>query len=982
MNEAERLNLLRHFKDEAGEHAVALSEAVLALEARPRDAAVIADMLRRAHSLKGAARLVGAAAIESLANALETVVGELRSGRLASSRKVTDALLEAVDGVRAAAESLLEGRPEGGEEVLSRLLSLASSALGLDESLRRYLPGLPPGVLAVLTEFQKSRLLFSLDSGRTCWEVELTAPAAEFAARAAGALAALKKAGEVVSVTGRNTPGGPLSFKFIFSSRLSAEQVLQAGAGLTLPIRNLALPPPDGRQALPPRLSQEDAAAEEAFAREVANLRGQYISEAFDKIEDMSRIILAVEQRPGDQDLINELFRAAHNFKGSGSVFGLDEVSKLAHHMETLISAVRGGSCKMSARVTSALLKGADTFKDLFSRARAGGAPDDRPLPVIKELEAALSPDSAPGEAAPAAAVSAPVRAESIRVSLAKLDRMVNLADELTISRNTTEAAVSDIEALAGEAKALLRDLGTFGENLGSGSRQAACGLVAGRISRLKDGLEGLSNRFGAATIHSENVIDALQHDVRRIRMVPVSALFDSAPRLVRDLTADKIKKARLIISGADTELDKRVLELMADPLMHLIRNAVDHGLELPEARLKAGKPEAGTIELSAEHRGGFAVIVIKDDGRGLDPRQLAAKALEKGLITPQEAEKLTPEQAYALIFLPGFSTKGTVTSISGRGVGMDVVKSNVEKLKGRIEIETFPGRGLVFRIFLPLSVSIAQAVTIEAAGLTFCLQADAIVEIVRAAEAEVLSEDGKACIRHRGATVPVVRLSDLLGLKNNLTDPGLLTIVLLKGLEGTIGFTVDRALKEQTVVIKEICAPFDGLPHAAGGTILADGSVSVVLDSATLIQAAVRTGGTWTHRAPAPEVRREKKVILVADDSLTTRELLRGLIESAGYAVELARSGTEAWGLLCRRRFDLVVSDISMPGMDGYELTAKVRADSRFSGLPLILLTSLSKEEERLRGLQAGASAYITKGAFDQNNLLERIRELAGHNE
>lgn len=982
MNEAERLNLLRHFKEEAGEHAVALSEAVLALEARPRDAAVIADVLRRAHSLKGAARLVGAAAIESLANALETVVGELRSGRLPPSRKVTDVLLQAVDGVRAAAEALLEGRPEGGEEVLSRLLSLASSALGLDENLLRQLPGLPPGVLAVLTEFQKSRLLFSLDSGRTCWEADLTAPAAEFAARAAGALAALKKAGEVVSLTGRNAPGGPLNFKLIFSSRLSAEQALQAGAGLLLPIRNLALPPPDGRQALPPRISQEEAAAEEAFAREVANLRGQYISEAFDKIDDISRIILAVEQRPGDQELINELFRAAHNFKGSGSVFGLDEVSKLAHHMETLISAVRDGTCKMSARVTGALLKGADSFKDLFSRARAGGPPDGRPLPVIKELEAALSPDSAPEEAAPAAPVGAPVRAESIRVSLAKLDRMVNLADELTISRNATEAAVSDIAALAGEAKALLRDLGTFGESPGSGSRQAACAIVSGRISRLKDGLEGLSNRFGAATTHSENVIDALQHDVRRIRMVPVSALFDSAPRLVRDLTADKVKKARLMISGADTELDKRVLELMADPLMHLLRNAVDHGLELPEARLKAGKPEAGTIELSAEHRGSFAVIAIKDDGRGLDPRQLAAKALEKGLIAPQEAEKLTPEQAYALIFLPGFSTKGAVTSISGRGVGMDVVKSNVENLKGRIEIENFPDRGLVFRIFLPLSVSIAQAVTVEAAGLTFCLQADAIIEIVRAAEAEVLSEDGKACIRHRGATVPLVRLSDLLGLKNNIPDPGLLTIVLLKGLEGTIGFTVDRALKEQTVVVKEICAPFGGLPHAAGGTILADGSVSVVLDSAALIQAAVRTGGTWTHRAPAPEVGREKKTVLVADDSLTTRELLRGLIESAGYAVELARSGTEAWDLLCRRRFDLVVSDISMPGLDGYELTAKVRADSRFSGLPLILLTALSREEERLRGLRAGASAYITKGAFDQNNLLERIRELAGRDE
>lgn len=984
MNDAGRLDLLQHFREEAREHAAAVSKALFFLETSPGDQALIADILRRTHSLKGTARVVGAVPIENLANAIETIIGEVRAGRLALGRKVMDALLEALDAVKAGVDPDQEAA--GGEEVISRLLSLAASAQGLDDNLSRSLPGLPPDILEVLTEFQKSRLLFACDSGKTCWAAELSLPDAEVAARLAQLCAELKSIGEIVSLSGRRLlPEKASCFRFVIVTRLPEEKVTEAGSRLSLEFRNQALPmaPQAAPAAAPPTVSPEEAAAEEAFAKEVANLYQQYVAEAYDKPDDMARLILAVEKTPDDQERVNELFRAAHNLKGSGATFGLHAVSKLAHHMETVIGSLRDKTVKMSSRVTNALLKGADTLKELFSEARAGKLREDRPMPVLKELEDAITAEAAaePARSVQVKTVSVPV--ESIRVRLSKLDRLVNLADELIISRNTRAAAVKDIEALAEESKSVLRSWHGLGESLRSAARYADDGSLGkydasfAKLTRLREALEELWNRFGSTTVHSENVAAALQHDVMRIRMVPVSTLFDSAPRLIRDLTSDKVKQVELKVSGGETEFDKRVLELMADPLMHLLRNAVDHGIEPPAARLKAGKPPSGSIELSAEHRGSQVIIEVKDDGRGLDPRLLTAKALQKGLISAEEAEKILPEQAYAFIFHPGFSTRDVVTSVSGRGVGMDVVKNNVENLKGRIEIESRAGFGTTFSIHLPLSISVIQAVVVSSAGQNFCFQAGAIVEIVRAERADIQSEDGKACIRHRGSTVPVVHLSGLLGLKSETPPPERPVILVSKGIKGTIGFAVDAAVTEQTVVLKEICPPFRRVPHVAGGTILADGSVSIILDTASLTSAALTSGETWTQAGPGAPKTEAKKTILVVDDSLTTRELLRGLIESAGYSVAVARNGAEAWGLLGRKHFDLVVSDISMPEMDGYELTAKIRADSRFSRLPLVLVTALSKEEERQRGLRAGADAYLTKGAFDQNGLLGRIREL-----
>ena len=419
---------------------------------------------------------------------------------------------------------------------------------------------------------------------------------------------------------------------------------------------------------------------------------------------------------------------------------------------------------------------------------------------------------------------------------------------------------------------------------------------------------------------------------------------------------------------------------MMADPLMHLLRNAIDHGIETVEERRRAGKPTTGTLELAAEHHGSHIVITVRDDGRGMDPQHLIAAAVAKGVILDREAERLTTEQAYGLIFRPGFSTKEQVSAISGRGVGMDVVKSNIDSLKGRIEIDSAVGRGTTFRIHLPLSISVIQVILVESGGQTLCLPTTAISEIIQVSDEDIQSEEGRACVQHRGTSVPIVRLSQLLNLADLRRPLQQGAVAIAHGIEGTLGFTVDRAVSEQTIVVKDMGSLLRHVPHVAGGTILADGRVSVILDTVSLIAAAIRTGGTWQAAAPVTATTSVSQTLLVVDDSLTTRELLRGLLESAGYGVVVARHGREAWELLHgHTSFALVVSDVSMPEMDGLELTAKIKADSRLSRLPVVLVTSLAQPDEKLKGMQAGADAYIVKGAFDQAGLLGRVEELVG---
>jgi len=496
--------------------------------------------------------------------------------------------------------------------------------------------------------------------------------------------------------------------------------------------------------------------------------------------------------------------------------------------------------------------------------------------------------------------------------------------------------------------------------------------------------LGGCTSNLGAHSEKSSTTVHSLQNEVLRIRMVPISLIFDNAPRLVRDLTRDGKKQVGLQIKGATTELDKRLLEQMSDPLIHLVRNAVDHGIEAASDRTLAGKPARGTIELSAEQRGSQIVITIRDDGNGIDAKKLIEKAQRTGIALPKLESEMTPEDAYPLIFLPGFSTKETVTEISGRGVGMDVVKKNIEGLKGEISIQSELGKGTTFQIFLPVSLAVIQAVLVTAGGHDIYFATDSVIEIAEISEAEFQPINGKPTINRRNVNIPVDSLAKVFGAPEN-RPRGMNRMVIfvqgiVRGRREIFGFFIDAALEEHSIVLKEPNRYFRKIPHMAGVTIRPDGSVTMVIDTTSLVANALhREGEPWTPLPPVSTEPTKRYRLLVCDDTHTSRELFRTLLETAGYDVVMAKNGKEGYAVVEKGPIDLVVSDIQMPEMDGYELVAKIKGNARLKNTPVVLVSSLSKEEEKLRGMQAGANAYIVKGSFDQNNLISSIEGLLG---
>jgi two-component system chemotaxis sensor kinase CheA len=452
---------------------------------------------------------------------------------------------------------------------------------------------------------------------------------------------------------------------------------------------------------------------------------------------------------------------------------------------------------------------------------------------------------------------------------------------------------------------------------------------------------------------------------------------------MVRDLAREEVKEVRLRVVGADTELDKSVLELLKDPLVHLVRNAVGHGIEPPGDREARGKPREGTITLEARSEGRTAVIAVADDGAGIDARRVKEAALRRGIIQPQDAAALDEPELVALVFRPGLSTSAAVTDLSGRGVGLDVVRGNVERLHGRIEVDSSPGRGTRFRITLPLTLTTTHALLVRARGQTFAIPLASVERIVRLPSGEGAAMAGRRALRFLDRPVALVGLADVLGLPphpaggGDEVTGGPPTAVIVAAAERRAAFLVDGLLGEQEIVAKSLGPQLPRVRHTAGASILGTGEVVIILSAVDLVASAQRVQVHEKTAAPGQAGPPRRRAVLVVDDSITTRTLEKSILEAAGYEVRVATDGVEAWTILQQTGCDLVVADVMMPRMDGFELTRRVRGDPTLKRLPVILVTSLESREDKERGAAAGADAYIVKGAFDQDTFLETVRRL-----
>jgi len=570
-------------------------------------------------------------------------------------------------------------------------------------------------------------------------------------------------------------------------------------------------------------------------------------------------------------------------------------------------------------------------------------APAPQPTPQPAAAQPAATPKPTPAPVAPKVAPRAPAKDEgeggkggaaaveqTIRVDVKRLDHLMNLIGELVLGKNRLIKINDDVEERY-EGEAFLEELNQ----------------VVSIVSL---------------------VTTDLQIAVMKTRMLPIGKVFNKFPRMIRDLSRELNKKIELEITGEETELDKSIVEEIGDPLVHIIRNSCDHGIETPDKRLAGGKPETGTIQLKAYHEGNHIVIQIIDDGKGLDPDMLKNKAMEKGLITEKEADAMSDKEAYGLIFRPGFSTAAQVTSVSGRGVGMDVVKTNIEKLNGMIDIDSEIGAGTSMKLKIPLTLAIIQALLVGVQEEYYAIPLASVLETVRISKDEIYTVENRSVMRLRDEVLSLVHIGDIFEVERVFDNSEHAYVVVLGLAESKIGLIVDSLVGQEEIVIKSLGEYLKGIEGIAGATIRGDGGVTLIVDVAALMQMAKSVkstvGSESDERKGGAKNSPSDYHVMIVDDSKTDRTIMRKSLESTGITLVEATDGVEALNILKQgdHVFDAMLIDIEMPRMDGYTLASEIKKYNKYKNLPLIAVTSRSGKADRMRGVESGMVEYITK--------------------
>ena len=596
-----------------------------------------------------------------------------------------------------------------------------------------------------------------------------------------------------------------------------------------------------------------------------------------------------------------------------------------------------------------------------------------------------------------AAGASEPTLAESeldehasVRVPVRRLDALLWRSGELSIARRRFEGRRDEIAAVYESVAQLRSRLRGLGERRRSGQRAMdALASVDAKTQRMwqltTESLERIENELSKLTAAVSDDVRSLERaaapleaEVHNARLLAFGEACEGLQRAARDLAKAGGKDIMLIVEGAAIELDRAIVEGARSALMHLVRNAVDHGIETTAERVASGKPPRSKLSVRAAVRGDRVEISVSDDGRGIDLDALRAQAKRRGIEPPEDARELV-----ALIFRPGFSTAKMVTDVSGRGVGLDVVCTQVESLRGELEVEFERGHGTTFRLRLPLTASSLRGLLVQAGDQLFALPNSYVQSLMRVGPDSIARSEGREMLLTVNGPVPLCSLRDVLALagpeqRDLAASDGKLMVVVLAADGRSIGLSVDRWHTEQDLVLKPFGRRVRRLRHVSAAALLPTGQVSLVLKPHELVRSAyARRTRRSLSPAPAPSPVSKKKRVLLADDSVTTRTLEKSILEAAGYEVITAPDGEQAFKLLQERGADIVLSDVEMPRLDGFGLAEAIRKSPRFRDLPVVLLTALSSEEDRARGLAAGASAYLVKTAFDQDNLLKTLRQL-----
>jgi two-component system sensor histidine kinase and response regulator WspE len=761
-----------------------------------------------------------------------------------------------------------------------------------------------------------------------------------------------------------------------------------------------------GQLAAPPEAPPPEKPAAQAAAPAAVDT---FLLDLFrTELETHSRVLeegLVEAEARHDPEKLHALMRAAHSLKGAARILALDSAVRLAHAMEDMLSAAQKGGRQLAGPDFDLLLRSTDVFSGLAKRQPVdipaalaeesprieelaglfahppSPAPAPAPAPSIPAVPAAPSRTEAP----PPAPSSEKTEIASVRIAVENLNRLTGFAGECLVEAKTLEPLTETVQRIKQHHSILSNAIEQAIEALRKESPVEAQARLedalqqAGWIHQALPSYQGDLERFSRKLEHLAN---RLYDEAVASRMRPFSDGLHGFARMVRDVAKSLGKSVRFEIEGEATPVDRDILEKLEAPLTHLLRNAVDHGMETPEARLQAGKPAEGRLTLAARHVAGALEIVVQDDGAGIDAELVRQRIVSQGYAATDMAVKMSENEVLEFLFLPGFSTAKRVTEISGRGVGLDVVQSMARQVGGNVRIESKPGQGTRFVLQLPLTLSVLHTLRFEVKGQSYALPLTRIDRVLSVPPDEVRAVEDRQYVRFGEQNIGLVEATQVLDLASGDRPPGNLPVVVLSDRLNRYGLVVDRLIGQRDLVVIPLPGRLGKVPNVIAGAILEDGSPVAILDGEDLVRSIdnLLTRGSlrklgWHERVE----RAVRKRVLVVDDSLTVREVERRLLENRGYEVVVAVDGMDGWNALQSSRFDLVVTDVDMPRLDGIELVKRIKGAAPTTSIPVMIVSYKDQEEYRTRGLEAGASYYLTKSSFHDETLVSAVRDLIG---
>jgi two-component system chemotaxis sensor kinase CheA len=745
-------------------------------------------------------------------------------------------------------------------------------------------------------------------------------------------------------------------------------------------------------------------------------LRETFRIEAGEHVRAMSTGLIELEKTTDAEkraNIIETMFREAHSLKGAARSVGMQDIEPLCQALEDVFAALKRQEIALDPALLDLLHQTVNGIALLtpYAETEQAKTRQQQTGELVRQLDKASNRATMPKKPENIEILmprpgleSPPMQVDTVRISTTKLDPLLLQAEEMIMAKMAAGQRAAELQEInrtislwkTESAKWKIRQSVKT-------ERSAVSGRRSGRdesenrdefFAWNEERLNALQSQVAATTkaaLQDQRVLRSMVDDhleaMKKLLMLPVGSLVEVLPKLARDLARAQGKEVELIVQGAEIEIDKRILEELKDPLIHIVRNCVDHGIKKPEERTREGKPSCGTIRLTFVAKDNRQMeILVSDDGSGVALDKVRAAASNLGLLPTDTLKQPDPSEALQLIFHSGISTSAIITDISGRGLGLAIVREKVEKLGGTVSVASEKDAGTTFRLLLPMTLSTFRGILLQVRGYIFVLPAINVERVLRVREQDIKTVENRETIQMDGQIIAMARLRDTLELPVRIngyaaekgpsqTEVNYMPVIILTSAEKRMAFLVDEVLQEQEVLVKGLGAQLKRIRNIAGATILGTGKVVPVLNVQDLMKSALRSTAVARKEAVTGTAPVKTGRILVAEDSITSRTLLKNILETVGYQVTTAVDGADALTQVRSGEFDLVVSDVDMPRMNGFELTAKIRADKKLGEMPVILVTALESRDDKERGIESGANAYIVKSSFDQSNLLEIIR-------